>query len=72
MANDDVDSTVRFPNRELGLGAQFRAEVDLFDCDVEGRIPSDLNGCFYRVGPDFQYPPKYPALTVANKAVVMS
>ncbi|MEX2524738.1 MAG: carotenoid oxygenase family protein, partial [Gammaproteobacteria bacterium] len=29
----------------------------LRDCDVEGKIPDDLNGTFYRVGPDFQYPP---------------
>jgi carotenoid cleavage dioxygenase len=38
----------------------FRAEVDITDCDVEGRIPDGLSGCFYRVGPDFQYPPRYP------------
>jgi carotenoid cleavage dioxygenase-like enzyme len=60
MANEKVDSTVHFPNRPPGLGMPFRAEVDIFDCDVEGRIPDDLSGCFYRVGPDFQYPPKYP------------
>lgn len=42
-----------------GFGAPFRAEVDLFDCEVEGAIPSDINGTFYRVGPDFQYPPRY-------------
>ena len=60
MANEEFDSTVRFPNRPPGLGMPFRAEVDLYDCDVEGRIPDGLNGCFYRVGPDFQYPPKYP------------
>jgi carotenoid cleavage dioxygenase len=38
----------------------FRAEIDLVDCEVDGRIPDDLNGAFYRVGPDFQYPPKFP------------
>lgn len=38
----------------------FRAEIDLADCEVEGRIPDDLHGSFYRVGPDFQYPPKFP------------
>jgi carotenoid cleavage dioxygenase len=32
-----------------------RAEIDLFDCEVEGHLP-DLDGCFYRVGPDPQYP----------------
>ncbi len=34
----------------------FRAELDITDCEVEGRIPADLDGAFYRVGPDAQYP----------------
>jgi len=38
----------------------FRAEIDLVDCEVDGRIPETLSGSFYRVGPDFQYPPKFP------------
>lgn len=42
------------------FGAPFRAEVDLRDCEVEGEIPADVNGAFYRVGPDYQYPPKCP------------
>lgn len=40
--------------------APFRAEVDLADCEVDGRIPGSLAGSFYRVGPDFQYPPRFP------------
>jgi carotenoid cleavage dioxygenase len=36
----------------------FRSEVDIFDCDVEGKIPEGMNGVFYRVGPDPQYPMK--------------
>jgi carotenoid cleavage dioxygenase-like enzyme len=38
-----------------------RAEIDLYDCEVEGTLPSDLDGFFYRVGPDPQYPkpPQY-------------
>ena len=36
--------------------ANNRAEVDLFDCEVEGKLPADLDGVFYRVGPDPQYP----------------
>lgn len=39
--------------------APFRAEIDLLECEVDGRLPDDLNGSFYRVGPDFQYPPKF-------------
>jgi carotenoid cleavage dioxygenase len=34
----------------------FRAELDIRDCEVEGKIPSDLNGVFFRTGPDAQYP----------------
>ncbi|MCP5144572.1 MAG: carotenoid oxygenase family protein [Gammaproteobacteria bacterium] len=37
-------------------GAVHRAESDLYDCEVEGDLPADLDGCFYRVGPDPQYP----------------
>src|ERR1039457_6567782 len=37
-------------------GSVHRAEVDLFDCEVEGKLPPDLDGAFYRVGPDPQYP----------------
>jgi carotenoid cleavage dioxygenase len=36
----------------------FRTEVDVFDCEVEGAIPEGMNGTFYRVGPDPQYPLK--------------
>lgn len=46
-----------------GRGAQtqsqsslYRLEADVQDCEVVGTIPSDLNGAFYRVGPDAQYP----------------
>jgi carotenoid cleavage dioxygenase-like enzyme len=34
----------------------FRVEMDIRDCEVEGKIPTDLNGAFYRTGPDAQYP----------------
>ncbi|MGD8339880.1 MAG: carotenoid oxygenase family protein, partial [Gammaproteobacteria bacterium] len=36
--------------------SSFKLESTIYDCDVEGDIPSDLNGAFYRVGPDPQYP----------------
>src|SRR3982751_6591452 len=41
-----------------GPHAPVRAEIDLADCEVEGTLPADLAGTFYRVGPDFQYPPR--------------
>jgi carotenoid cleavage dioxygenase len=34
----------------------YRVEMDVRDCQVEGRVPTDLAGAFYRVGPDPQYP----------------
>ena len=55
--------SVSFPNSPGtggGLGTPFRVECDLTDCDVEGDIPGDLDGAFYRVGPDWQYPPRFP------------
>ncbi|MEO6380398.1 MAG: carotenoid oxygenase family protein, partial [Caulobacteraceae bacterium] len=55
-------ATVTFPHGagEFGSAGTFRSESDIRDCDVDGQLPSDLNGAFYRVGPDPQYPkPKY-------------
>ena len=37
-------------------GAVHRSEDTLYDCEVEGKLPADLDGVFYRVGPDPQYP----------------
>src|SRR6185437_16071958 len=34
----------------------YRSENDLYDCEVEGKLPADLSGIFYRIGPDPQYP----------------
>jgi carotenoid cleavage dioxygenase len=42
-------------------GGVYRSENDLYDCEVEGKLPADLDGAFYRIGPDPQYPkpPQY-------------
>src|SRR5262245_26129341 len=40
----------------------FRLEADVHDCQVTGKVPTDLNGAFYRVGPDAQYP-RHPKTT---------
>jgi carotenoid cleavage dioxygenase len=34
----------------------FRVEMDIADCEVDGKIPTDLAGAFYRTGPDAQFP----------------
>jgi carotenoid cleavage dioxygenase len=36
----------------------FRFEGELFDLEVEGTIPPELDGTFFRVGPDQAFPPK--------------
>ena len=48
--------TVHFASNTPGMGGggPFRAEIDIRDCDVEGEIPSSIDGAFYRVGPDWQ------------------
>lgn len=33
-----------------------RLESEVIDCDIEGKIPSAVEGTFFRVGPDYQYP----------------
>jgi carotenoid cleavage dioxygenase len=49
---------VDFPEdpRLFGGAGTNRTEMDLRDCEVEGDWPRDLDGAFYRVGPDPQYP----------------
>ncbi|MBO9582235.1 MAG: carotenoid oxygenase family protein [Sphingobium sp.] len=37
-------------------GTNNRTEMDLYDCEVEGKLPIDLDGTWFRVGPDPQYP----------------
>jgi carotenoid cleavage dioxygenase-like enzyme len=39
-----------------GSFAPLRAEMDVRDCAVDGKIPADLSGGFYATGPDPQYP----------------
>lgn len=42
----------------MTIDEPFRFEGELFDLEVEGEIPAELDGTFYRVGPDQQFPPK--------------
>ena len=44
------------PSQETSQPSLFGVESTIYDCEVDGEIPSDLNGAFYRVGPDAQYP----------------
>ena len=54
--------SVNFSNNPMfhaTFSEPFRVEADVFDPEVEGQLPSDLDGAFYRVQPDFIYPPRY-------------
>ncbi len=49
----------KFPNSPSFTGpfAPIRVEADVEDLDIEGDIPADLDGAFYRVQPDPKFPP---------------
>ena len=51
--------TAPFPNHPYltGHAAPFGAELDAPDLVIRGRLPDELNGTFYRNGPDPQFPP---------------
>ena len=63
LASAPAQAEVLFPTSRTAFGgggsaglSVNRSEVDLYDCEVEGKLPADLDGAFYRVGPDPQYP----------------
>ncbi|KAH8920879.1 putative lignostilbene dioxygenase [Atractiella rhizophila] len=43
-----------------GFDAPCRAEAEVFDCIVDGTIPPQIDGTFFRVAPDPQVVPLYP------------
>lgn len=60
MTSDQaVSMPVRFPDTVAfrGFFAPVRIEADVYDLEVEGSIPDDLDGAFYRAAADTQYPP---------------
>lgn len=42
-----------------GINYPSRAEAVVQDLVVEGQVPADLNGAYYRLGPDPAHPPTY-------------
>jgi carotenoid cleavage dioxygenase-like enzyme len=52
----------RFSDRHFAADffTTLRFEGEIRDCEVEGEIPSDMYGTFYRLGGDWAYPPKFP------------
>ncbi|WP_417320079.1 carotenoid oxygenase family protein [Emcibacter sp.] len=41
-----------------GFNTPSRIEADIVDLDIDGEVPAEMNGAFYRVQPDPQFPPK--------------
>jgi carotenoid cleavage dioxygenase-like enzyme len=52
---------VLFPNTPVFRGFQRppRIEGDIFDLEVEGELPKEISGTFYRVQPDHRFPPVF-------------
>ena len=42
-----------------GFFAPVRIEADVHDLEIEGSLPTDLDGTFYRAAADAQYPPSH-------------
>jgi carotenoid cleavage dioxygenase-like enzyme len=42
-----------------GFNAPSRIECDIYDLIVEGEIPAEIDGSWYRAIPDHQFPPKF-------------
>ncbi|KAF4443388.1 hypothetical protein F53441_11437 [Fusarium austroafricanum] len=56
-----VGDQVKYPNTASfsGFNKPFRLEGDIFDLEVDGTIPPEINGTFYRVQPDHRFPPVF-------------
>lgn len=55
-----AQSGLRFPDHLIyrGYAAPVRIEADVYDLEVDGMIPGGLNGAYYRLSADTQYPPR--------------
>ena len=51
--------TTKFPDSFdfQGMNAPMRTECDVYDLIIEGNLPKEINGSWYRTIPDPQYPP---------------
>lgn len=64
-ANKAVDFSADPTKR--GFAAPCRFEADLFDCEVEGVLPPEMEGSFYRACYDRQYPAPFADDAVFNE-----
>lgn len=56
-----VGEEVKFPETVAfsGFNKPSRFEGDIFELEFEGEIPKDIDGTFYRIQPDHQFPPLF-------------
>ena len=59
MDSNPTRPGTRFPALPIysGFDRPGRIEADIFELEVEGALPVDLEGTFYRVAPEPQFPP---------------
>ena len=59
MDSNPTRPGTRFPALPIysGFDRPGRIEADIFELEVEGALPIDLEGTFYRVAPEPQFPP---------------
>jgi len=52
---------VKFPDTDVvrGFNGPCRLEADIVGLEVDGIIPAEINGTFYRVQPDHRFPPLF-------------
>lgn len=60
MVDFSSDATAR------GFFAPDRFESTIYDCDVIGEVPKDLNGAFVRVATEWLYPANFPHDAIFN------
>lgn len=56
-----ISNDMRFPDTPVfqGFNSPTRLEGDITDLEVEGEIPKEINGTFYRIQPDHRFPPLF-------------
>jgi carotenoid cleavage dioxygenase-like enzyme len=54
-----TDSSVKFPETPFfqGFNQPSRFEGNIYELEVSGTIPADINGTFFRIQPDHRFPP---------------
>ena len=51
---------IQFPKTARGFNQPMRFEANVYDCEIVGKIPTDLSGAYVRVGPEFYFPQLLP------------